>query len=139
MDTNTRHIAAVTDWLTIELGFVSDMGTETLYTAVVEALKNGGVLGEAEVVYIRGSGPGILRGAVDIFVPDTDEPEEEDIPQVTFKATITDTYERKNDNPECQNCGVLLSIHEDVCKVKERDIIEAKQEANKQSRPEDVT
>jgi len=80
---NTRHIAAVTDWLTVEIGFVGELGPEGLYKAVIEALKNGGVLGEAGVVYIKGSGSGILRGAVDIFVPDTNETEtpEEPIPQ----------------------------------------------------------
>lgn len=105
MDTNTRHIAAVTDWLTIEIGFVSEMGPEAMYKAVLEALKNRGVLGEAGVVYIRGTGPYILKGAVDIFVPNTDEPEEEPIPQVTTNKAVA----------------------------------EAEQEANRQSRPDDVT
>ncbi len=129
METNTRHIGAVTEWLNIEIGFVSELGSEGLYKAVIEALKNGGVLGEAGVVYIRGSGPGILREAVDIFVPTTTEAEEEPIPQ----ASISNEPAEHMKDPPCPSCGVPLvhfALHADDCKEYQR--------ANKQSK-EDIT
>ncbi len=116
MDTHTRHVAAVTDWLTLEVGFVSDMGPEALYKAVIESLKNTGVLGEAGVVYIRGSGPGILRGAIDLFVPDTDEPEEE-VPQAIVADLPVET-QAKQEDPTCAGCSIALTqfaLHDENC------------------------
>lgn len=76
-----KHIQTVSQHLSIEVGYASDMTPAGLAGAIIEALEKGGVLDEARVVYLKAEAPGERFFAFDMWVP---EPEEEP-PTVPFK------------------------------------------------------
>lgn len=75
-----RHISTVENHLTIEVGWVGDLGAAGLFDAIVEALKKGGVLDEADVIYLKGEAPDSRLWAVELWVPK--EPEVQEPPPI---------------------------------------------------------
>lgn len=66
----TRHIQTVSQRLTLEIGYIGDIGPAGLTEAITEALKKGGVLEEGGIIYLRADAPGETLAAVSIWAPE---------------------------------------------------------------------
>lgn len=71
-----KHIQTVSQHLTLEVGYASDMRPAGLARAITEALEQGGVLDEARIVYIKAEAPGERFFAFDMWVPEPEVVEE---------------------------------------------------------------
>lgn len=72
--TKITHKQTVDRVVRLEIGHASDIGAASLLDAIIEALTEGGVIEEANIVYMRTDDMRDLI-AVDVWVPEQEEKE----------------------------------------------------------------